>query len=1410
MFPLLLFIGKLGFFFCYVCLNRDVELIIKSSEINEDELAERLLDEEDFDVEGQQQPERTPEGKASLFSKLTFFWMQPLMRKGYSKPLEEHDFYKTLEEDEAIKLSERFQDELRKISDGKLSQKSLLLCLHRAGVFSPFYEAFFFKIIYDTLNFVPPQILNRIITFISDESQDSIIPGVYLTAALFVSNLTQTLLLHQYFHRVYRTGMRVRTSLVTSIYQKGLRLANSKEQKTNGEIVNLMSTDCTRLQGLFTYLHILWSACYVICLSLFFLWEQIRYAVFIPILVICGFSIPVTNLVTKKIKKVQKEVMKVKDARLKLTTETIGNMKTVKMYGWQKSFTTQLEDVRTEELGKLKTYYKWRMGSRLLWNGTPILVTLSAFVGYFTLNSDSDFSAARAFTSVSLLNLLRFPLAVLPNIVNNLAEASVSLTRIAEFLSSPEINGYSVKGTEKKVVVKVEKGRFFWETEKLNVAVSFPQPEKRLLLEEGQIYMVTGKVGSGKTALLKLLVNDLVPEGNETIENSAACICYAAQVPFIQNETLKQNIIFHHPFDKVLYEKVVKACALRPDFKTLPMGDGTEIGEKGINLSGGQKARVSLARAVYASNFGGEKDGPVLLLLESVFEAVDEHVGDHIWKNVFCGMLKEPNLQGKMRTVVCVTHALKRLKDENVDKILLMKNGEVSIQGSYQELYDLGNEDFEELVEALRKTRETAEGAKNAESKDASTELLSSDEHKAERAVVSRRDSLGSTASQASSVKPTEVGKDLTGKEERAVGEVSKEVYLSYLSAAGGFLALFFIFISYLLQTAMDFLSTRWLAYWSSREPKPDLFLAEQGFSTLAIGSGFNQEMTHNFHSSGAAYAPLQGVKEVKEQGFYLGVFAFLSGLYLFAMLLTVISVLTSGFRASRVTYRELLDKVMHAKMSFFDTTPTGRILNRFSKDIYTVDEVLPYTISSFLGTSFSVLGTVFSISYVAPWFLVMLPFLSVFYRYIQKYYIASSRELQRWDSVLRSPIYSFFTETLEGRSSVRAYGLGDTFKNRNLTQLDKNLRAYYLSVSANRWLAVRLECIGTSLSVGAAFLVVIQKGRLLEAGLAGLALSYSMQITQSLNWTVRMVSDLETNMVSVERLSEYKMNIETEAEVPATKKTYLENWPSKGVIEFEKLEARYREKLPLVLRGINLKIEAGEKVGIVGRTAAGKSSLFVLLMRLVEPSGGRIVIDGVDLSTLDLHTLRQRIAVIPQDPVMFSGSLRLNLDPTKSFADDAMMKALKTCQLLEQLENMLKSTVSPSNGSTSDEEVDPIENVLDMYIQEGGSNFSFGQRQLICIARAVLRDCKILLLDEATSGIDLATDRAIQEAINTEFKNSTVLTVAHRIETILGGDKVLVMDAGKVAEYGEPKQLLEDPNSKFSGLVNKMRYEKH
>ncbi|RLO05681.1 hypothetical protein DYB28_010329, partial [Aphanomyces astaci] len=772
-------------------------------------------------------------------------------------------------------------------------------------------------------------------------------------------------------------------------------------------------------------------------------------------------------------------------------------------------------------------------------------------------------------------------------------------------------------------------------------------------------------------------------------------------------------------FDHARYQTAIRVSSLLEDLKILPGGDLTEIGEKGVNLSGGQRTRVAIARAVY-------QDADIYLL-DDPLAAVDAHVGSDIFKQCI-----KTALNGKL--VVLVTNGLNFLKD--CDSVVVLEQGRIVEQGAYQSLVD-------KVDGVLAKMMESVQEAPDKEEEDTDVPR-DNDQEEDER----EHDARQRTESNRSDVDTDKVANAaLISDEDRSTGDVPWSTYKVWIDACGGLGMGFMVIFFYILTNCANLSSTFWLSYWSESAA----------------------DTTHS-------------------QFYYLYIFMGLNVGVITLMFVQSLALYVTGLRGSTLMFNQLLTQVLRAPMSFFDTTPLGRIVNRMSKDVYAIDETIPANWGMLFGTVFSVITTICTVVYVTPWFSVILIPLGILYYASQRYFIKTSRELQRLDSISRSPVYALLTETLEGLPTIRAFGVEPQFAARNEYMLDRNQRAYFLNFSANCWLALRLEFAGTMVATAAALFAVLgheANAGVAFAGLAGVSLSYAFNVTQSLNWSVRMLSTIQTQMVSVERIHAYTtMEVEAELKAEPIKQLELENakWPSQGKLTFKDVDLRYRAGLPRVLRKLTFTINANEKIGIVGRTGAGKSSLVVALMRLVELDGGVITLDDVDISTIGLHDLRDKVSIIPQDPVLFSGTIRSNLDPFDRYADDAIWTAIKRANLHQAV------------------------TALDDKVDERGQNFSVGERQLICIARALLKKSKVILMDEATASIDANTDRLIQESIRDSFKDCTCLTIAHRINTILDSDRILVMDKGSAAEYDTPAQLLKNPKGIFTNLVEHWR----
>uniref|UniRef100_A0A8C8ZR90 Multidrug resistance-associated protein 1 n=1 Tax=Prolemur simus TaxID=1328070 RepID=A0A8C8ZR90_PROSS len=1312
-------------------------------------------------------PNPCPESGASFLSRITFWWITGLMIRGYRQPLEGSDLWSLNREDTSEQvvpvLVKNWKKECAKCRKQpvkmvcsskdpakpkggskpdvneeaealivKSPQKDREPCLFKVlyKTFGPYFlMSFFFKAVHDLMMFAGPELLKLLINFVNDtEAPDW--QGYFYTALLFVSACLQTLVLHQYFHICFVSGMRVKTAVIGAVYRKALVITNSaRKSSTVGEIVNLMSVDAQRFMDLTTYINMIWSAPLQVILALYLLWLNLGPSVLAGVAVMV-LMVPINAVMAMKTKTYQVAQMKSKDSRIKLMNEILNGIKVLKLYAWELAFKDKVLAIRQEELKVLKKSAYLAAVGTFTWVCTPFLVALCTFAVYVTVDKSNVLDAQKAFVSLALFNILRFPLNILPMVISSIVQASVSLKRLRIFLSHEELEPDSIErrpvkdggGTDS---ITVKNATFTWarsDPPTLN-GITFSIPE-------GALVAVVGQVGCGKSSLLSALLAEMDKvEGQVTIKGSVA---YVPQQAWIQNDSLQKNILFGRQLQERYYKAVIEACALLPDLEILPSGDRTEIGEKGVNLSGGQKQRVSLARAVYCNSD--------VYLFDDPLSAVDAHVGKHIFENVIGpkGMLKN-------KTRILVTHSISYLPQ--VDVILVMSGGKISEMGSYQELLARDGA-FAEFLRTYASTEQeqaseddgiTGVSSPGKEAKQMENGVLVMDAagRQLQRQLSSSSSYSGdlgrhrhSTAElQKAGAKKEETWK-LVEADKAQTGQVKLSVYWDYMKAIGVFISFLSIFL-FLCNNVAALASNYWLSLWTD--------------DPIVNGT---QEHTKVRLSVYGALGISQGITVCG-----------------YSMAVSI-----GGIFASRRLHLNLLHNVLRSPMSFFERTPSGNLVNRFSKELDTVDSMIPQVIKMFMGSMFNVIGACIIILLATPIAAVIIPPLGLLYFFVQRFYVASSRQLKRLESVRCSPVYSHFNETLLGVSVIRAFEEQERFIRQSDLKVDESQKAYYPSIVANRWLAVRLEYVGNCIVLFASLFSVISRHSL-SAGLVGLSVSYALQITTYLNWLVRMWSETEANIVAVERLKEYS---ETEKEAPwqIQETAPPSTWPQVGRVEFRNYGLRYREDLDLVLKNINITINGGEKVGIVGRTGAGKSSLTLGLFRINESAEGEIVIDDVNIAKIGLHNLRVKITIIPQDPVLFSGSLRMNLDPFSQYSDEEVWTSLELAHL--------KGFVSS------------LPDKLDHECAEGGENLSVGQRQLLCLARALLRKTKILVLDEATAAVDLETDDLIQSTIRTQFEDCTVLTIAHRLNTIMDYTRVIVLDKGEIRECGAPSDLLQ------------------
>ena len=1074
------------------------------------------------------------------------------------------------------------------------------------------------------------------------------------------------------------------------------------------------------------------------------MYTELGYSIFAGIGVMIT-ALPINGIIAMFARRLQLHQMKNKDKRIKTLNELLSGIKVIKLYAWEKSFLKNILDIRNVELKTMAKMAGLNAIVSFIWTAIPFLVALASFAAFVFSDGGQILDPKKAFVVLSYLNILRWPMTFFPILGSLLVQATASMQRINQFLNSDDVDPRAVQhNLASQHALSIKNGNFKWDSEdNLNLK------NINILLKKGSLTAIIGKVGSGKSSLMSAFLGEMNKVSGKV--NIMDNVAYVPQQAWMQNASVKDNILFGNELQQTYYEQILDVCALRTDCKMLAGGDLTEIGEKGINLSGGQKQRISLARAVYS-----QAD---MFLLDDPLSAVDAHVGQHIFDKVIG---RDGILQDKTR--VLVTNSITFLR--MVDYIILMEDGEICEEGTFEELLDSGGHLSDFLVEKFNQNLDEEELEEVQDIMDpkmvkttlkeqisnVSEEITGSDDSKLTRQMsLKERLSRQKQKSMAKLIKTLSVTeherKDpkptLIEAESLQLGNVKLDVYKYYLTQLGwlGFL----LFAINLLYKGSAVATDYWLNVWTNNT-LGDSAIPEKRDLYLGVYGGF-----------GLAQA-------------LLGV----------AMNITLA---ISTLRASKIMHRNMLNQIIKSPMSFFDKTPLGRIINRFAKDIDVCDSTLPTNIRVWLSTIVTFLSTIVLIATVIPLFIaIIVPITAIFF-VIQKVYVRTSRQLKRLQSVSQTPIYSHFSETLNGSSTIRAFKKQKEFIQLSEQKVDENQTCYYYTYMATRWSQILLENMGNVITFSAAMLAMAIRDSI-DPSEVGLIILYALNVTLVLNWLVLQTSEIETNIVAVERIKEYTMvTQEASWDSQMIQDKSNEKWPPKdGRIRFEDYSMRYREGLDLVLDSVSFEVKGGERVGIVGRTGAGKSSLTMALFRLIEPSSGKILIDGVDISTLGLHDLRSQIIIIPQDPVLFSGSLRMNLDPFNDCTDEQIWSALKLSHLYDFI-----------NG---------LNEGISFLISEGGENLSVGQRQLVCLARALLKKSKILVLDEATAAVDPETDELIQNTIRSEFRDCTILTIAHRINTIIDYDRIIVLDKGKLTEFDTIPSLLQDKQGIFHSLV--------
>ncbi|KAF8468986.1 P-loop containing nucleoside triphosphate hydrolase protein [Kalaharituber pfeilii] len=1358
------------------------------------------------------EPSREP--LASLFSLMTFSWLDHMVWKGCWKSLQLEDVWALREDDVAVAVLTVYRQTKK--------TASLTIVLLRHFQRDLLIQAAW-AVLGAAFTFAPTVLLRVILEYVQDPGDTPKNVAWLFVILLLVTAFVTAIGNGQSLYIGRRISIRLRAVIIGEVYTKALRrkaaagsdnvLGEKKKTKKKdgkdgkvgqeeadggqaniGAIINLMAIDSFKVSEVCAYLHFLVASVPVqVAIAVTLLYQILGWSSIVGIGVMI-MLLPINYWISSRFSKIQKEIMTTTDKRIHATNEVLQNIRIIKFFAWEERFAQIVSESRTAELKALRNRYVLWAIAATVWYASPIVITFFSFLVY-TKVEGKDLNAPIAFTSLSLFNVLRVPLDQLADMITNVLQTKVSVDRVEEFLKEEETEKYhQLKPLpedehEDHPLIGFKDASFTWGTKaQFEDGSAFKLMDLNVEFLPGKLNIIAGPTGSGKTSMLMALLgemtqlqgrvylpgshsrDDLYPDPDTGLTESVA---YCAQQAWLVNDTIKANILFAGPYNEQRYREVLVACSLERDLEILDNGDETEVGEKGITLSGGQKQRISLARALYSNS--------AYILLDDCLSAVDSHTAKWIYEYCIMGPLMEH------RTCILVTHNT-ALCVPRASYVVVMDNGQIATQGSPIEVIASGLLGDNELLKSAVSNPVSRLHSRMPSRVPSFTELSD---------AGSKPNVDATTANGAILKAKTKAGKKISD-EAKTEGSVDWKVYRLYLESMGPWWFWILVTATFTIQQFGSMAGSIWIREWAKQygdvKSHQHAYATDYSFSRNCLASG-TCTMPIPIATT-ATVDILKGSGKEVDVMYYLGVYAAIGIAYMITSLLREGIVFAGSLRASRLIHMRLLDAVMRAKFTFFDSTPLGRIINRFSKviDMEAVDQEVAPVALGMIHSFATVLGIVILITVITPGFILAGIVVSALYSLIGAVYLRSSRDLKRLESIQRSPLYQHFGETLAGVSTIRAYGDERRFVRENLQKIDAHNRPYFYLWACNRWLGFRVDLAGALVSFFAGIFVVISAGSI-DAGLAGLSLTYAITFSDNVLWAVRLYAMNEQNMNSVERIKEY-LDVEQEAPPFIPDKQPPSNWPQHGAVTFKNYTTRYRPDLDPVLRDVSFDIKPSEKVGIVGRTGAGKSSLALALFRSLEAETGSITIDGVNIAEIGLSDLREKITMVPQDPTLFTGTIRSNLDPFGIYTDIEIFHTLKRVQLISEIpDTSIPTTVDPASTSGN-------RNVfldLTSAVAESGNNLSQGQKQLLCLARALLKAPKVILFDEATASIDYLTDSKIQATIR-ELE-STTITIAHRLNTVIYYDKVLVLDQGRAQEFGHPHELLKNPTGLFRAM---------
>ncbi|GAA5952785.1 hypothetical protein JCM21900_005802 [Sporobolomyces salmonicolor] len=1367
-----------------------------------------------------EQAEMTPLASANIFSKATFHWIQPLLTTGYQRTLVPTDLWKLPDDFQAGHLADVLMSNFEKrrakveawnqsLEDGTYKPSAIRRTWWRlrrrdgrrkVGLAMALSDTFFWrfwlagilKIISDSLNVTSPLVTRTLITYGTDAyyshrsvpgyTAQPIGVGVGLAFGLFGMQIVSAFCLHHFFAGGAGTGVLARGALIASIYRKATVLSGkARTVMTNGRLVNHIGTDVSRVDFCAGFFHMSWTAPIQVIVILIILLVQIGPSCLAGV----GFlfvMIPPQSIAMKKMFGFRRKAMFWTDKRARLIGELLGGMKVLKFFAWEVPYLEKLGGYRAKELHQVRALLVSRAATTGVAMSLPTLATVIAFIVY--ANTGHRQNAASIFTSFTLFQLLRMPLMMLPMSLSTITDALNALGRLTEvFLAEERSNAFWVD-LKSELAISVKEAAFQWESPPPDTAPKSKKEQAKLASRlRGQKKEAKKEAKRKEQAVkVQLKLAENVPIDPEVAENSGDVtgnIPGAAQPAAMVDEAEKEvlqlrninlsipkgqlcavvgsvgsgkssllqalvgemkctrgEIAFGGSISYAAQQAWMQSCSLKDNI--LFGRPYNEVRYKQVIHDACLEADIEMLPYGDATDIGekgvtlsgGQKQR--VNIARTLYYNADIVLLDDPLSAVDAHVGKhlfEKAICGSLagKTRILVTHALHFLP--RVDYIICLDHGKIMQEGTYASLVADKDGAFSALMEEFGGDLEV----KKEEKDEAEEEAIEGE---------------GDTGKKQGDKPET---KGLMQEEERATGSVSKAVYGQIFSLANGWVTFTLLLLSVILQQGAQVVGSYFLVWWQD--------------------DAFN-----------------------KSTGFYEGMYAMLGVLQ--AIFAFFMGLVTSwiGYNVSKALHQAAIQGVLRAPMSFFDTTPQGRIMNRFSKDIDTIDNILSDSFRMFISTASSVVGSIILIAIVQHWFLLVVAGVFCLYGFAASFYRQSARELKRLDNLLRSSLYAHFSETLSGLATVRAYGELPKFLKQNENYLDIENRAYYLTVINQRWLGLRLDIFGALLTFAVAMFSQAT-AKSISPAQTGLVLSYILTTVQACSWMVRQGAEVENDMNSIERVLHYAHKLDAEAPAVIEDSRPPQDWPAQGAIKFKNVVMSYRPGLPPVLKGLSLSVGAGERIGVVGRTGAGKSSIMMTLFRIVELTSGEIEVDGIDISKIGLADLRKKMAIIPQDALLFNGTIRSNLDPFGEHDDATLYDAMKRAWLIDQdvpAPGSETAVVAQDSEAQASGASTPISSrfTLDLAVEDEGQNLSVGERSLVSLARALVKNSKIIVLDEATASVDFATDSRIQSTIRTEFKDKTLLIIAHRLRTIIDADRVLVMDQGNVAEYDTPLNL--------------------